>query len=116
MFRRISTTLVFAGTLLLGACGTTGGAGTAGQAAPTATGAMAGMDHSAIPGMSGTAALKKAASSATSSRACYEPKEFMEKAGTSLEYADSITTTGREVSDALFARLREHYAWSKGLR
>jgi len=34
---------------------------------------------------------------------------FSEAERVALEYADAMTITGREVSDELFARLREHY-------
>ncbi len=35
---------------------------------------------------------------------------FAEKERVALEYADSMTITGREVSDELFARLRRHFS------
>jgi uncharacterized protein (DUF305 family) len=64
MLRRMMMALMLAETVLLTACGTTGGAGTAGQTAPTtagntataeqvaptATGAMGGMDHGSMGG------------------------------------------------------------------
>ena len=34
---------------------------------------------------------------------------FSEEERLAIEYADCITITGREVSDELFARLRQHY-------
>ncbi|HVG20706.1 MAG TPA: hypothetical protein VNI02_16775 [Blastocatellia bacterium] len=34
---------------------------------------------------------------------------YSEAERVALEYADSITVTGREVTDDLFSRLREHY-------
>lgn len=35
---------------------------------------------------------------------------YSEAERVALEYADAMTITGRDVSDALFARLRQHYA------
>ena len=34
---------------------------------------------------------------------------FDDRERTALDYADAMTITGREVDDALFARLREHF-------
>lgn len=35
---------------------------------------------------------------------------FDEKEKAALEYADAMTITGRDVTDALFARVREHFS------